>query len=163
MPSSFSIRPIQQKDNPIVTTIIRTVMTSFGAVGDGFSINDPEVNMMYESYNHPRSRFYVVVNQDDTPVGCGGLAPLTGKEKDTCEVRKMYFLPECRGHGLGKQLMDIILKDAKRLEYKQCYLETLERLEAANHLYQKAGFKKLDNAIGCTGHGACDHFYVKTL
>ena len=40
---AYILREIQQEDNEQVARIIRQVMTEFGAVGDGYSINDPEV------------------------------------------------------------------------------------------------------------------------
>jgi putative acetyltransferase len=51
------LRPIAVADNPAVAQIIRTVMTEFGAVGKGYSIEDPEVDAMYEAYQDPRSAY----------------------------------------------------------------------------------------------------------
>ena len=57
----------------------------------------------------------------------------------------------------------MLLEDAKRLGYKKCYLETVERMWQANSLYQKMGFKKLEAQMGDTGHGACEVFYACEL
>ncbi len=46
----YKIRPIRPEDNPAVAQIIRQVMTEFGAVGCGFSIEDDEVDSMFEAY-----------------------------------------------------------------------------------------------------------------
>lgn len=161
--STFSIRSIQQKDNPSVANVIRQVMTAFGAVGAGFSIEDPEVDAMFESYDQPRSRFYVVVDEDDVVHGCGGLAPLAGRGNDTCELRKMYFLETCRGLGLGRQMMEMILANARDFGFAICYLETLKTMQAANRLYRKTGFEEIRQAMGNTGHCGCDAYFVKRL
>ena len=68
--------PIRPEDNPAVARIIRTVMTEYGAVGPGYSIEDPEVDAMFETYDHPRALFLVLENNKGEPVGCGGIAPL---------------------------------------------------------------------------------------
>ena len=76
--------------------IIREVMTSFGAYGPGYSINDPEVDAMSAHYLEPRAAFFVV--EDDRRVlGGGGIGPLAGADVDVCELRKMYFLPAAAG------------------------------------------------------------------
>ena len=40
-------------------------------------------------------------------------------------------------------MIDTCIEAARDCGYNQCYLETLEVMEAANHLYHKNGFKKL--------------------
>ena len=75
----------------------------------------------------------------------------------------MYFLPEGRGKGFGKKMIDICLQAARERDFKKCYLETVERMSAANGLYQKMGFRKLACAMGNTGHGGCDTFYALDL
>ena len=75
----------------------------------------------------------------------------------------MYFLQEARGHGLGGKLIDLLVREAKRLGFQQCYLETVTRMESANALYKKRGFKLLEGHMGSTGHSGCDSFYVLEL
>lgn len=137
-------------------------MTSFDCTGDGFSIMDPEVDDMHGAYDNANSAFYVV-EEDGAVMGVGGIGPLIGGDADTCELKKMYFLPELRGKGQGKALMEVCLKAAKELGYQKCYLETVKRMIAANGLYQKYGFKPLDSPRGGTGHNGCDSFYIKYL
>ena len=43
----LSLRSITPDDNAAVARIIRTVMPEFNCVGEGFSINDPELRDMY--------------------------------------------------------------------------------------------------------------------
>ena len=75
----------------------------------------------------------------------------------------MYFLPEARGHGWGRKLMEKCLDTARRLGYQKCYLETVERMQTANLLYKKMGFEALCGRMGDTGHGSCDTYLVKDL
>ncbi len=158
----FQIRAIQQKDNLATAQIIRTVMTEFGAVGEGTSIHDPEVDAMFEHYKVDRSIFFVI-EKEGKLFGCGGIAPLEGGTKEICELRKMYFMPALRGLGWGKKMMNQCIDSAKLFGYETMYLETLESMEAANSLYKKFGFERLDTTLGNTGHGGCDAYYVLKL
>ncbi|MEM8908749.1 MAG: bifunctional helix-turn-helix transcriptional regulator/GNAT family N-acetyltransferase [Bacteroidota bacterium] len=160
--SEFNIRPIRPEDNPQVARIIRDVMTEFQAVGQGYSINDPEVDQMYEAYQGQNACFYVL-EKNERLLGCGGIAPLKGAEQQICELQKMYFFSETRGLGLGKKLVYLLLEEARKRNYQQCYLETLERMWQANLLYQKVGFQKIDGPLGNTGHCSCDAHYLLDL
>lgn len=161
--NKYSIRSIKATDNARVADIILQVMTSFGCIGEGYSSSDPEVKTMYESYTAPGHSFFVIVDEAEIPWGCGGIAPLTGDEGSICELRKMYFLPELRGNGWGQRMIETCIESAKEHGYQSMYLETIHAMKAANHLYEKNGFKLLDGAKGCTGHSGCDAWRIKDL
>lgn len=161
-PEAFRIEPITQADDPQVAAIIRTVMPEFGASGCGFAINDPEVDWMTRAYAGPRSAYFVL-RRDDRVVGGGGVAPLEGGDPDTCELRKMYFLPEARGLGAGAAMMERCLEAARDFGFRRCYLETLTGMDAAMRLYERSGFRRIEGAMGATGHGGCNTFYLRDL
>jgi putative acetyltransferase len=158
----FDIRPVQPHDDAALAAIIRTVMPEFGATGDGFAINDPEVDWMHRAYAQPR-RAYFVVERDGVVQGGGGIAPLDGGDADTCELRKMYFLAQLRGRGAGAAVMARCLEAARGFGYKRCYLETLRGMDAAMRLYERTGFRRIDGPMGATGHGGCNTFYLLDL
>ena len=156
------IRPLEQKDNPAVRDIIRTVMPEFGASGQGFAIHDSEVDNMLAAYTRPRCAYFVL-EENGKILGGGGVAPLEGGDEDTCELKKMYFLPEGRGKGLGQMVLTECLKAAKKIGFKYCYLETFNTMNSAMKLYEKNGFKKISGPLGNTGHFSCDRFYMREL
>lgn len=156
------VRSIQPGDNAAIAAIIRTVMPEFGASGQGFAIHDKEVDDMFASYTQPRTAYFVC-ELNGKVVGGGGVAPLEGGDDDTCELKKMYFLPEGRGKGLGQQVLDACLKAAREIGYTYCYLETFNTMTLAMKLYAKNGFEKIPGPCGNTGHFACDTFYRKKL
>lgn len=158
----LQIRPIRPDDDAKIADIIRTVMPEFGAIGCGFAISDPEVDWMSRAYAAPRSAYYVV-EQDGVVLGGGGVAPLEGGIDDTCELRKMYFLPQMRGRGAGAETMARCLQSARDFGFRQCYLETLGGMDAAMKLYERSGFRRIDSALGATGHGGCNTFYLRAL
>jgi putative acetyltransferase len=158
----FRIRPIRPQDNAEVARIIREVMTEFGAVGCNFSIADPEVDAMCEAYPAPEAAFYVVEGGGRV-LGCGGMGPLAGGPPGVCELRKMYFLPELRGAGMGSRLLGLILDAARAAGYERCYLESLGSMGEARRLYLKHGFKVIDAPLGNTGHSGCNSWMVRVL
>lgn len=159
---TYSIRPISSADNAVVAAIIRTVMPEFGANGPGFAIQDAEVDHMAEAYAGPRAAYFVV-EQDGVVKGCGGIAPLIGGDDDTCELRKMYFLPELRGLGAGNALMQTCIGKARAFGYERIYLETLTGMDAAKKLYRMSGFEPIKAPLGRTGHFSCDSYFVRKL
>lgn len=144
--------------------IIRTVMPEFGAKGSGFAINDPEVDAMCAAYPAPRA-VYFVVDLGGVVIGGGGVGPLAGAGPDeaTCELRKMYFLPEARGLGAGRTLLARCIDEARARGYRRMYLETLTGMNAAQRLYDRFGFRKLAAPLGATGHFGCDRWYAMDL
>ncbi|MFZ2753443.1 MAG: GNAT family N-acetyltransferase [Lysobacteraceae bacterium] len=164
---TFRIRPIEARDDAAIAAIIRSVMPEFGASGCGFAIHDPEVDWMHRAYAQPRSAYFVIERNDASghPAveGGGGIAPLSGGDADTCELRKMYFLPSLRGLGAGAALMARCLDAARASGFQRCYLETLTGMDAAMRLYERSGFRRIDTAMGATGHGGCNTFYLREL
>lgn len=160
--ADFHIRPISAADDAAMAAIIRRVMTDFGAVGPGYSINDPEVDHMSRAYAQPRCSYFVV-EQAGVVVGGAGIAPLTGGADDTCELRKMYYLPQARGHGAGSAMLRRCLDAARTHGFRRCYLETLATMTEASRLYERGGFKPVCAPLGATGHSSCDRWYLLEL
>jgi putative acetyltransferase len=119
---------------------------------------------MSRAYDRAGAAYFVVEDPAGGRVlGGGGVAPLDGGEPDVCELRKMYFLPEARGRGVGAAMLDTCLDAARRLGYRRCYLETLTGMDAAQRLYARAGFRRIDGAMGATGHFGCDRYFLLDL
>jgi putative acetyltransferase len=117
---------------------------------------------MSRAYAQPRCAYFVV-EQDGVVVGGAGIAPLEGGDGATCELRKMYFLPQARGRGAGAAAMQRCLQAARDAGFRQCYLETLGGMDAAMKLYERSGFTRIDGPMGATGHGGCNTFYLRAL
>jgi putative acetyltransferase len=155
---SITVRRIQKEDSPAVADIIRSVMPEFGASGQGFAIHDGEVNDMFKAYTQPRCAYFVCVEQGKV-LGGGGVAPLIDGGEEVCELKKMYFLAEGRGKGLGQKVLTACLLAAAEIGYEYCYLETFNTMKGAMKLYEKNGFEKISGPMGNTGHFSCDTFY----
>ena len=157
----FTLRRSRGTDDAAIADIIRTVMPEFGADGPGFAIHDAEVGAMHAAYARDGAAYFVL-EVDGVVLGGGGIAPLEG-EPGVCELRKMYFRPGLRGLGAGTALIARCLHEARRLGFRLCYLETLTGMDAAQALYERAGFQRVARAMGSTGHFGCNRFYLRTL
>jgi putative acetyltransferase len=156
------IRPIQPADDRAVADIVRTVLLEFGCSGEGFACEDPELQQMSAHYPGGEARFFVL-EQGQEIVGCGGFARLQGADAGTCELQKMYFRPSLRGQGLGRRFLGYLLDQMREAGYRRVYLETVEAMQAARHLYEAFGFRPLERPLGTTGHHRCDCPYLLEL
>lgn len=150
----MKIRNILPEDNQAVKEIIQAAILEHGAPKIGTAYSDAATQAMYEQYQKPRSTYYVI-ELDGTVVGGAGVAPLDNYIGNVCELQKMYFKPEARGKGYGKQLMILCLEKAKELRFENIYLETMYNMYDAQGLYKHVGFELLKAPLGNTGHFSC--------
>ncbi len=142
--------------------VIRQVLVDFGVPKVGTAYADKTLDTMYEVYQIPRA-IYFIIELEGKVIGGGGFSQLENCKENICELQKMYFLPECRGLGLGNKMIDLCLEKAKEFRFEKCYLETMTYMKAAQGLYQKKGFEYLDGPIGNTGHYSCPVHMLKEL
>lgn len=156
------IRKIKKEDNAQIAKVIRDVFIELEAPKTGTAYEDPILDILYEVYDKANT-VYFVIEHEGKIIGGSGIAPLDNGPNEICELQKMYFAPEARGKGLGKQMILKCLDFAKEVGFEKCYLETLEMMEDAQKLYQKVGFKYLEEPLGCTGHSSCPVWMIKDL
>ncbi|MTH18146.1 GNAT family N-acetyltransferase [Flavobacterium sp. LC2016-01] len=156
------IRAIKKEDNKAVAELIRSVFDEMEIPKVGTAYADPYLDLMFEEYNKPKSVYFVVENEGEI-VGCCGIAPLENGDPEICELQKMYFLPKTRGLGIGGQMMEKCLNEARNFGFKKCYIETMPFMHDAQKLYKKSGFEYLDAPLGCTGHSSCPVWMLKVL
>ncbi len=156
------IRPIQPSDNEILAVIIRNTLKEFGANHPGTVYFDDATDHLYEVFRADRSH-YLVAELDGRIVGGGGIFPTSGLPEDTCELVKMYLLPEARGIGLGRSILEKCLESARDFGFGRIYLETMPELNLALKTYEKMGFTYLCSALGNSGHFGCDLHMIRDL
>ncbi|HMU59164.1 MAG TPA: GNAT family N-acetyltransferase [Chitinophagaceae bacterium] len=159
---SFAIRRIQPADNPVIATIIRNTLEEFGANHPGTVYYDKTTDALFELFQKEKS-VYFIAEKDGKIVGGGGIYPTDGLPADTCELVKMYLLPEARGTGLGSQLITHCLEQAKDFGFSKVYLETMNELKAALKVYARMGFTYLDGPMGNSGHFGCPLWMIKEI
>ena len=156
------IRPIEPKDNPLIAKVIRDTLAEFGANHPGTVYYDPTTDQLYELFRKEGS-MYNVVEHNGRIVGGGGIFPSDGLPPDTCELVKMYLLPEARGIGLGRRMIQLCIDAAIAKGFRNMYIETMPELRQAMKTYEQFGFKYLDGPMGNTGHFGCEIWMSKSL
>lgn len=85
----------------------------------------------------PDGIFYVVFD-GETALGMGGLR----RVRDTIgEIKRIYVSRESRGEGLGAQITDRLLNDARSFGYRELLLDTGPFMTSAHRIYEAAGFE----------------------
>jgi putative acetyltransferase len=160
----YQIRTIQIQDNPSISQVIREVSKEFGlAPESGFAVADPILDDLYQVYAQPNAQYWIIEDANGRVVGGGGLSPLQG-DVTVLEIQKMYFLPELRGLGFAKKILEKCFEFAQQQGFQSCYLETTQDLWQAIKLYEKLGFEHLSQPKGNTGHShVCEVWMLKTL
>jgi putative acetyltransferase len=158
----INIRTIQPADNPFIARIVKNVLAEFGANHPHTVYDDPRTDILYEIFQQEGSGYFIAV-RDDKIIGGGGIYPTEGLPAGTCELVKMYLLPEGRGLGLGRRMIEKCLQLAVEKGYDQVYLETMPELKQALSVYEKFGFKYLSGPMGNSGHTGCSLWMLKKM
>lgn len=159
---NIRIRTIESRDNSKLAEIIRSTLTEFKANHPGTVYYDATTDALYELFQKKNSIYYIAENENSI-LGGGGIFPSDGLPADTCELVKMYLLPEARGTGLGSRLIEKCLLFAKENGFKKVYLETMPELKNALKVYERFGFRYLDKQLGNTGHFGCGLWMIKEI
>ena len=151
MEITYTLRNIELQDNAAIAKIIRSCLKEFGADKPGTVYYEDRTDNLFGLYSEERS-VYFIAEIEGRILGGGGISPTNGLSEDTCELVKMYLLPEARGKGIGAALINKCLETAKQKGFNKVYLESLPELNRAITVYEKFGFKKLNGPLGNTGH-----------
>jgi predicted GNAT family N-acyltransferase len=80
------------------------------------------------------SAIHVLALQDAQPVGCGRMVESAAGAK----IGRMAVLPECRGRGIGRQVLDYLVAAARERGARLAYLHAQVPVEG---FYLKRGFR----------------------
>ncbi|GAF77904.1 unnamed protein product [marine sediment metagenome] len=130
------VRDASNADQAAIREVVYSVLAEYGLAPDPGG-TDADLADLENSYWRNDGVFHVVLSPEGSIVGCGGLFRLSAVE---AELRKMYLLPDARGRGLGRRLLNRLIADARRLGYQHVVLETASVLTEAIELYRSADF-----------------------
>ena len=110
----------------------------------GFSLAfqsfDQEFAALPGKYASPRGRLFLA-EVDGKAAGCIALRPL---ETGVCEMKRLFIRPEFRGLKLGRQLVEVLIAEAKEIGYHAMRLDTIDgKMQAAIELYRSVGFQEI--------------------
>ena len=83
---------------------------------------------------------FLIAFRSGKPVGCGAVRRI---EAQTGEIKRMYVVPQERGRGVGRSILNALEAEAQVLGISRLVLETGVRQTEARALYQSAGFSRI--------------------
>ena len=143
-------------DNPIRIAAVRELFLEYAAslsfklCFQGF---EEELARLPGEYA-PWSGMLLLGLVDDLAAGCVAMHRLEGAMagphddlrggSDVCEMKRLYVRPQFRGCGLGRELVDAILKCAAGIGYERMRLDTVpSEMASAVEMYRKIGFVEI--------------------
>jgi len=107
------------------------------------SVRDGDEHAFYAQFNKITAiRNAIVCYADDKAIGCGAFKKY---DDNKAEIKRMFVLPEYRGHGIGLNILKELELWAAEMNYAECVLETGKKQPEAISLYQKAGYFIIPN------------------
>jgi len=97
-----------------------------------------EVESLSQHYSAPDGCF-IVAGRDGAVIGCGALRRFS---ESTCEMKRLYVIPDCRGEGVGRMIVAALIERARALGYRSILLDTLPTMSGAQTLYASFGFTR---------------------
>ena len=104
---------------------------------------DQEMASLPGAYAEPQGRLFFA-EVGGRPAGCVGVRPLPDSD-GVCEMKRLYVVPEERGHGVGAALALAAIKAAKEIGYRKLIIDTLPNMRMAVKLYRELGFTEAPN------------------
>lgn len=86
---------------------------------------------------------------DGKAVGCSALVD----RGERGQLRWVVLLPEARGTGAGRKLVDLALDHARHCGHYEVFLETTDGLASSMAIYEKMGFRTSDTHVEKLWHG----------
>ena len=137
--TQFIIRDATKDDSVRVQAVVFSVLREFGLEPDPTGL-DADLIDIEASYLAAGGIFKVADSSEGTIVATIGYVPVDAL---TCELRKMYLIPEVRGCGLGRLLLTQALERARAEGFRRMILDTHSALTAAARLYTGFGFVRV--------------------
>jgi len=159
---NVTFRHLEKKDNKEIAELIRSVFREFGVARPGTVYFDPTTDDLYTLFSRPRSVYWIAEDDGKIIGGCG-INPTQNLPEGCGEVVKLYLNSSYRKLGIGRKLLEMSIESAKGMGYCQLYLESLPELGKAISLYEKEGFRFINQKMGDEGHFGCTIWMLKDL
>lgn len=132
---STVFREAANDDSESIKKLIFSILESYGLRPDP-GATDADLDNIEKNYS---GGIFLVMEENSGIIGTGGLYPL---DRRVAEIRKMYLHGDHRGRGLGREILERLLREAKHLGFKRVTLETASVLQEALGLYRRYGFRE---------------------
>ncbi|NNG40015.1 ribosomal protein S18-alanine N-acetyltransferase [Flexivirga sp. ID2601S] len=147
--ASIRLRPVEWPDIDALTALDSELFPD-----DAWSAQ----SWWAELAGRPRRR-YIVATAGDAVVGYAGV-DCTGQ---TADVMTVGVAPAAQGSGLGRRLLDWMIREAADSGAEALLLEVRADNERARNLYLRAGFEQLQTRRGYYQPGGVDAHVMRLL
>ena len=101
---------------------------------------EKELSELPGQYAPPEGRL-LLAYEDGGLAGCVALRRLSD---EICEMKRLFLRQAFHGRGMGRELVNSILAEARSIGYRRMRLDTLsEHMGSAIALYRSLGFKEI--------------------
>ena len=97
---------------------------------------EAELHSLPGCYAAPTGAIFLATENSE-PTGCVAIRKFSEHE---AELKRLYVVPEVRGRGVAKTLLQQAIQMASLQGYKSIVLDTLPSMESAKKLYTQFGF-----------------------
>lgn len=132
------IRSAVLEDLVSIKEMVKKILPEFGFHFDALN-SEADLTYFQSYYNGLMGDLFVRENRGEIV----GMIALLYVEKHRFKIRKFYVCKEHRNLGIGQELLKYVVRHARKKRAKELFLETSSKMERANRLYQKFGFKKV--------------------
>ncbi|MGV3679108.1 MAG: GNAT family N-acetyltransferase [Acidovorax sp.] len=143
-------------DKPAVTLLnpssaaemdaVREIFREYAGTLDvdlAFQDFEAELAQLPGDYAAPRGHLLLAM-VEGAIAGCCALRPLDAADyPNASEMKRLYVRKAFRGFGLGRELAEAMLDQARRAGYACVLLDTLDGMESARALYTDLGFEEI--------------------
>lgn len=158
MKENIEYKPLTPQYDPPLAALIRESLETYGLNIPGTVYFDEGLDHLSQFYSSDGRSYYILL-QNGAFIGGIGFAEF---DDDCCELQKLYLADSAKGQGLGHRMIAYIENRAREMGYKRMYLETHSNLQAAIHIYEKAGYTEIARPKSVV-HSTMDKFYIKNL
>lgn len=121
------------------------------------------MNMMYsvaslQTQANEKQHHFIVAKENNRAVGFASYE-FDCDQTNKTKIHKIYVLSTQQGKGLGKLLLDYIVKEAKKHNNKALFLN-VNKYNRAQHFYKKLGFEIAKEEVIDIGQGYVMDDYV---
>jgi GNAT superfamily N-acetyltransferase len=139
---TLSFRPVPLHEDP-AAALVAAMRAEMARVYDQLDIEAEDMPKAGPGELGPPGGIFLVGFDSEGRAVCGG--GVKRLQDGACEIKRMYVVPEVRGRGVGRELLQALEKAARELGYRVVRLDTGPRQPSAERMYRDAGYRTIRN------------------
>jgi GNAT superfamily N-acetyltransferase len=142
-PLTFRAMPLDQDP---ARSLVEAMRAEIAEIYAGVVLDGPEMPKAGPRELGPQGGVFHVGFDPDGVAVCGGGVKALGD--GTCEIKRMYVIPEARRKGYARELLVALEDAARELGYEIARLDTGPRQPSSERMYREAAYEPIHNFNG---------------